>query len=860
MAATFAARYKKDLSTEALKTKLAHRKSISQKESRHKEFNKGRQFGLIDVNAQASRNGEPSLLEESGEGYFLRSSTKSSQKSSASAKSREQERLEMLQRYKAEKELRKLKEQRKPIFKCGQFKPEAPGFLSKPSNIPVLNKPRETVTKAASVEARLTRSKVKNQLQESIRPPARPPQSVMVPSKGSTLQTAQHNQRQIYVDKPSKERKGVQPSTSTTAARRATRATAAALTKIPQISRPAVSAGFPPQKREASNSKQQQRGVKNAKATVLCGVKENHSVEPLITQIPLATAAKLKKENLEKENLPAPIILAPAPQRRERSFAPQNFVFKPLEGLTAYKVKPMSPSKAEVFLSPNLCWSPAETTSKIPGEGALEALPQDCGLKQKVSSPGMTKADLQEHPSVLEFPGANTECVTEETMDATPFEKQINPQKVDLPASDSSDPAGEPQHNVPYFRNLLRCEAERLASHCLEWDGAAEADIPEDAKDLVRTTVGQTRLLIAERFKQFEGLVDNCEFRRGEKETTCDDLDGFWDMVNFQVEDVKKKFENLRKLQENGWQMADDVQAKRPLKKKAAPQRATKAGGGSVERRAARKRLAAIKAAVKNKMKAEGLMVEAVGQETPKQVEKVTFDGGFFKIESPRPFPGRTPQSTSRTSRRMTPRSANRALLQSCADTCVVRLSTPTASIAIPPPSDPSAVLEPARTDLCCISEQCNIQAAEEPCATAEDMAKEAADVQTTTCDSRSPLCDMDDLISTDSQGLEGSIDKIEVPEATEEVKQTIADLGEQDVLSWSPKEDSQPEGTCSQAEELSTPECQTGSLLCDFSCDGAVPELQPSLDESLFVTPRNQAEKFVANPSNDLIVFSPLT
>uniref|UniRef100_A0A670HTZ5 DLG associated protein 5 n=1 Tax=Podarcis muralis TaxID=64176 RepID=A0A670HTZ5_PODMU len=707
MAATFAARYKKDLSTEALKTKLAHRKSISQKESRHKEFNKGRQFGLIDVNTQASRNGEPSLLEESGEGYFLRSSTKSSQKSSASAKSREQERLEMLQRYKAEKELRKLKEQRKPVFKCGQFKPEAPGFLSKPSNIPVLSKPRETVTKAASVETRLTRSKVKNQLQESIRPPARPPQSVMVPSKGSTPQTAQHNQRQIYVDKPSKERKGVQPSTSTTAARRATRATAAALTKIPQISRPAVSAGFLPQKREASNSKQQQRGVRNSKATVLCGVKENHSVEPLITQIPLATAAKLKKENLEKENLPAPIILAPAPQRRERSFAPQNFVFKPLEGLTAYKVKPMSPSKADVFLSPNLCWSPAETTSKVPGEGALEALPQDCGLKQKVSSPGMTKADLQEHPSVLEFPDANTECVTEETMDATPFEKQINPQKVDLPASDSSDPAGEPQHNVPYFRNLLRCEAERLASHCLEWDGAAEADIPEDAKDLVRTTVGQTRLLIAERFKQFEGLVDNCEFRRGEKETTCDDLDGFWDMVNFQVEDVKKKFENLRKLQENGWQMADDVQAKRPLKKKAAPQRATKAGGGSVERRAARKRLAAIKAAVKNKMKAEGLMVEVAGQETPKQVEKVTFDGGFFKIESPRPFPGRTPQSTSRTSRRMTPRSANRALLQSCADTCVVRLGTPTASNAIPPPSDPSAVLEPARTDLCCISEQC---------------------------------------------------------------------------------------------------------------------------------------------------------
>lgn len=55
------------------------------------------------------------------------------------------------------------------------------------------------------------------------------------------------------------------------------------------------------------------------------------------------------------------------------------------------------------------------------------------------------------------------------------------------------------------------------------------------AKDLIRTAVGQTRLLMGERFKQFEGLVDNCEFKRGEKETTCTDLDGFWDMINFQV-------------------------------------------------------------------------------------------------------------------------------------------------------------------------------------------------------------------------------------------------------------------------------------------------------------------------------------
>lgn len=38
-----------------------------------------------------------------------------------------------------------------------------------------------------------------------------------------------------------------------------------------------------------------------------------------------------------------------------------------------------------------------------------------------------------------------------------------------------------------------------------------------------------------ERFNQFNGLVDDCELRRGEKITTCSDLQGFWDMVYYQV-------------------------------------------------------------------------------------------------------------------------------------------------------------------------------------------------------------------------------------------------------------------------------------------------------------------------------------
>lgn len=51
----------------------------------------------------------------------------------------------------------------------------------------------------------------------------------------------------------------------------------------------------------------------------------------------------------------------------------------------------------------------------------------------------------------------------------------------------------------------------------------------------MRTAVGQARLLMKERFGQFRGLVDDCDLGRGEKITTCTDLQGFWDMVYFQV-------------------------------------------------------------------------------------------------------------------------------------------------------------------------------------------------------------------------------------------------------------------------------------------------------------------------------------
>lgn len=53
--------------------------------------------------------------------------------------------------------------------------------------------------------------------------------------------------------------------------------------------------------------------------------------------------------------------------------------------------------------------------------------------------------------------------------------------------------------------------------------------------DEIRTTIGLARLLLNQKLKQFKGLIHDSEFNTGEKTITCLDLEGFWDMVYFEV-------------------------------------------------------------------------------------------------------------------------------------------------------------------------------------------------------------------------------------------------------------------------------------------------------------------------------------
>ena len=51
----------------------------------------------------------------------------------------------------------------------------------------------------------------------------------------------------------------------------------------------------------------------------------------------------------------------------------------------------------------------------------------------------------------------------------------------------------------------------------------------------MRTVVGQGRLVLAERFPQFRGLVDRSQEEQGDRRVQLGDLQGFWEMIFIQV-------------------------------------------------------------------------------------------------------------------------------------------------------------------------------------------------------------------------------------------------------------------------------------------------------------------------------------
>nr|XP_057918421.1 disks large-associated protein 5 isoform X2 [Doryrhamphus excisus] len=325
--------------------------------------------------------------------------------------------------------------------------------------------------------------------------------------------------------------------------------------------------------------------------------KDLHYLEPEESQ-PLKSTTCPEEKNMvvDKEPAEEPSSLS--------SFAPKDFVFQAPAGLSAFKLEPLTPRSADAFLTPSSSFNhpPALGISDAP-----QAEPSGC-------SPPKSPCRSPPRPRV---------------------------------ASPAPSSPLESKHDVLYFRSEISGETNRLTSLCALWEPKVEDEsIPEEMRDRMRTAVGQARLLMKERFNQFSGLVDDCELRRGEKITTCSDLQGFWDMVYFQVEDVNRKFDALCELEARGW--VEEHKPPPPRQRKAVKKPVAAPAKPAGTKAMATSRLAAVKAAMRAKKQAheaakasgdaqedtappEGAQSQAAAQQT----DTVVFDGGFFSVESP---------------------------------------------------------------------------------------------------------------------------------------------------------------------------------------------------------------------------------
>ncbi|XP_031559158.1 disks large-associated protein 1-like [Actinia tenebrosa] len=177
-----------------------------------------------------------------------------------------------------------------------------------------------------------------------------------------------------------------------------------------------------------------------------------------------------------------------------------------------------------------------------------------------------------------------------------------------------------------YFLDVMKKETERLAKLCESTEKAMIEDSPSDEIcGRIRAAIGKSKLLTTKKFKQFKGL---CEFNLGIGSTngrrpTNADLEGFWDMVMIQVDEVSSLFENINELRKNGWvetspeaETSEGLTRKPSLTKKGSLTRQSSFGKVPLirqrskeeikavevkQRAAARQRLAAAKRAARQK-------------------------------------------------------------------------------------------------------------------------------------------------------------------------------------------------------------------------------------------------------------------
>eukprot|EP01134_Creolimax_fragrantissima_P005758 CFRG5758T1 len=106
-----------------------------------------------------------------------------------------------------------------------------------------------------------------------------------------------------------------------------------------------------------------------------------------------------------------------------------------------------------------------------------------------------------------------------------------------------------------YWRGVMLAEKFKLEKMCMEWNNILDTrtDLNEEAEGLIRSALGHGTLLTTKRFKQYSDMCDISKDKTAALTAGSVDLEGFWDVIYMQVEDLQSKFQELDDLKAKNW-------------------------------------------------------------------------------------------------------------------------------------------------------------------------------------------------------------------------------------------------------------------------------------------------------------------
>ncbi|XP_052902740.1 uncharacterized protein LOC128310197 [Anopheles moucheti] len=144
---------------------------------------------------------------------------------------------------------------------------------------------------------------------------------------------------------------------------------------------------------------------------------------------------------------------------------------------------------------------------------------------------------------------------------------------------DNSAPPKDVEEKTRFYYEKVDGEVNRLQALCDQYAPflETEQELNDHCRGLIIAAQGQTNILIKKKLSKFRELIGHYEKKWNDRKVRHDDLDGFWVMLALDLDNLDRRFEELRLLKENNWQ---EVVPEEPQPKVKKLQ-----GGGGVRKR-----------------------------------------------------------------------------------------------------------------------------------------------------------------------------------------------------------------------------------------------------------------------------------